>query len=141
MKTFCGILRWDFSPFMQMYITRDTDLSPGLRLPPSIQSHSPLCIPQHRSLATIGQKKASSHSLVFTKDTCLGTESRAQVRRLFNIHNSGLFEVTLAPISVRIIREKSAPVCISKNAPTIKQYNRDESVVLLASTSATLERN
>ncbi len=37
--------------------------------PPPIQSHSPLCIATQSSLTAVGQKKASSHSLVFTRDT------------------------------------------------------------------------
>jgi hypothetical protein len=49
--------------------------------PPPIQSHSPLCVSQsqHLSLTAIGQKKASSHTLVIRDTRGIGTERGAQV--------------------------------------------------------------
>jgi hypothetical protein len=67
---------------MQMYIfnLRFLDLSPGLGLPPLI-SLILFYVSQHRSLTAIGQKKASSHSLVSLEIHVVGAERRAQVSR------------------------------------------------------------
>ncbi len=51
-----------------MFNLRSFDLNLGLGLP-SLLFLIFLCVSQHRWLAAIGQKKASSHSLVFTRDT------------------------------------------------------------------------
>ncbi len=51
--------RWNFQSFhADVFNLRSFDLSPGLRLPPSIQSPF-LHVSQHRSLTAIGLKKAS----------------------------------------------------------------------------------
>jgi len=55
------------------------DLTLGLGLSSSIQSHSPI-ISQHRSLTAFNLKKASSHLLVFFTIDMHVMESRAQVR-------------------------------------------------------------
>ncbi len=67
-----------FSPFMQMYFWP--------RVATFIQSHSPLCIATQSSLTAVGQKKASSHSLVFTGDTRnRDREKSSGQSHLFNI--------------------------------------------------------
>jgi hypothetical protein len=44
------------------------DQSPRLRVAPPLFSLILLYVTQHRSLTPIGQKKAASHSLIFTRD-------------------------------------------------------------------------
>ncbi len=65
-----------FNPFMQMYLTWGP-LPWALGLPP-LFSLIILYKSQNISLAAIGQKKASSHSLVTTRDT--GTENTVELR-------------------------------------------------------------
>ncbi len=74
--------RWDFLSFyVDVFYLRSFDLSPGLGLPPTFS----LILLYHRSQTAIGQKKACSHSLVFTRETLIITERRAQGRPICSI--------------------------------------------------------
>ncbi len=74
------------------------DLSPasGCPPPPSIQSHSPIYVSQsqHLSLIAIGQKKASSHSLVIRDTRNRDREMSSGQSHLFNILATGAIDRT-----------------------------------------------
>ncbi len=101
---YCGALRWDFQPFnadvfnLRSFDLSSFDLRPRLGLPPSIQSHSPLCnctsIATHSSLTDVSLKKAYSHSLVFTRDTRNRHNEGAQVRLTCSIFEQGAMDRT-----------------------------------------------
>ncbi len=88
-----------------------------------IQSHFPLCIAknsQHRSLLTaIGQKKASSHLLVFTRDTRNeDREKNSGQTHLFNIWTIGAMDRTSGQPQVKLslLRRISNTACVFADA-------------------------
>ncbi len=105
-----------FSPFMQIYILRSFKftLIPGLSpYPPPPQSQS-----QHRSQTAIGQKKVSSHCLVYNIDklyvytVCIGTEREAQAQtHLFNIWTIGAMDRTWGQPQVKLCQRQCVAGC------------------------------
>ncbi len=100
----CTLQRWIFSPiYADVFNLRLFDLSPGLGLPPSIQFDL-LSMYINTYSTAIGQKKASSHTLFFTRDTRnrYGEKSWGQTH-LVNIWTIGAMDRTSGRPQVRLI--------------------------------------